>query len=97
MLVFFTNLSPMSYGISGQIFGLISSCLSNRQLRVVLDDKLHKNIQLMGEFLKVPFLVLHFSYYKLMTFLMMLSVILLSMLMMLLSTRNFRLGQEEAC
>ena len=29
----------MSYGISGQIFGLISSCLSNRRLRVVLDGK----------------------------------------------------------
>ena len=28
-----------SYGISGQIFGLISSFLSNRWLRVVLDDK----------------------------------------------------------
>ena len=28
-----------SYGISGQIFGLISSCLSNRQLWVVLDGK----------------------------------------------------------
>ena len=28
-----------SYGISGQIFGLISSFLSNRQLRVVLDGK----------------------------------------------------------
>ena len=27
------------YGISGQIFGLISSFLSNRQLRVVLDGK----------------------------------------------------------
>ena len=35
--------------------------------------------------LKVPFLVLHFSYYTLMTFLTMLSVILLSMLMILLS------------
>ena len=30
---------PMSYGISGQIFGLISSFLSNRQLWVVLDGK----------------------------------------------------------
>ena len=59
-----------SYGISGQIFGLI----------------LHKNIQLMLEFLKGPFLVLHFSYYTLMTFLIMLSLILLSMLMILLST-----------
>ena len=48
---------------------------------------LHKNIQLMLEFLKVPFLVLHFSYYTLMTFLM-LSVILLSMLIILLSTLN---------
>ena len=28
-----------SYGISGQIFGLISSFLSNRQLRVILDGK----------------------------------------------------------
>ena len=27
------------YGISGQIFGLISSFLSNRRLRVVLDGK----------------------------------------------------------
>ena len=28
-----------SYGISGQIFGLISSFLSNRRLRVALDGK----------------------------------------------------------
>ena len=48
-------------------------------------ETLHRNIQLMLEFLKAPFLVLHFSYYTLMTFLMMLSVILLSMLMILLS------------
>ena len=33
----------------------------------------------MLELLKAPFLVLHFSYYTLMTFLMMLFVILLSM------------------
>ena len=49
---------------------------------------LHKNIQLIFEFLKAPFLVLHFSCYTLMTFLMMLSVILLSMLMILLSIRS---------
>ena len=42
----------------------------------------------MLEFLKGTFLVLHFPYYTLMTFLMMLSVVLLSMLMMLLSTLN---------
>ena len=39
----------------------------------------------MLEFFKTAFLVLHFSYYTLMTFLMMLSEILLSMLMILLS------------
>ena len=47
---------------------------------------LHKNIQLMLEFLKAPIFVVHFSYYILMTFLMMLFVILLSMLMILLTT-----------
>ena len=35
-------------------------------------ENLHKNIQLMLEFLKAPFLVLHFSYFTLMTFLLML-------------------------
>ena len=40
---------------------------------------LHKNIQLMLELLKASFLVLNFSYYTLMTFLI-LSAILLSML-----------------
>ena len=67
------------YGISGQIFCLISSFLTNRRLQVVLNGKL------LLEFLKPPFLVLHFSYYRLMSFLKMLSVILLSMLMILLS------------
>ena len=46
----------------------------------------HKNIQLMPEFLKAPFLAQHFSYYTLMNFLMMLFVILLSVPMILLST-----------
>ena len=73
------------YVISNQIFGLISSFLSNRWLRVVLHENLHKNIQLMLEFLKAPYLVLHFSCYTLLTFLIMLPVILLSMLMKLLS------------
>ena len=51
---------------------------------------LHKNIQLMLEFPKGPFfLVLQFSYdTTVMTFLMMLSVILLSKLIILLSTLN---------
>ena len=48
---------------------------------------LHKNIQAMLEFLKSS-LVLLFSYYTSMTFLMILSVILLSMLMILPSILN---------
>ena len=49
-----------SYGISGQIFSRISSFLSNSLLRVVLDGKSSQDIQLMLEFLKGAFLVLHF-------------------------------------
>ena len=84
MLVFFTTLIK-SYGISGQTIQVryISSFLSNRQFWVVQFLSFQKNIQLMLDFLKAPSLVLHFSYYTLMTFLMMLSVILLSKLMIL--------------
>ena len=39
-----------SYEISGQVFGFISSFLSKRQLRVVLNGSLKKNFQLMLEF-----------------------------------------------
>ena len=49
---------------------------------------LYKNIQLMLEFFKIPFLVLHFLYYILMTFLMMLFMVLLPMLMIQLSILN---------
>ena len=72
-----------SYGISGQIFGLLSVIGS---FGLFWMGNLHKNIQLMLVFLKGLFLVPHFSYYTLMTFLMMLSEILLSMLTILLST-----------
>ena len=44
------------------------------------------NVQVVLEFLKAPFLALHISYYTLMTFLMILSAILLSMLIVLRST-----------
>ena len=47
----------------------------------------HKNIQLMLEFLMAPFLVLHFSHNRLMIYLIMLSVILPSMLMILLCSK----------
>ena len=66
-----------SYGISGQIFGLISSFLSNRRLRVVLDGKSLQEYPVntgvpQGSILGP-------------TFLTMLSVIVLSMLMIVLS------------
>ena len=77
-----------SYGMSGQIFGLISSFLSNRWLRVVLDGKSLQEYPVMREFFNAPFLVLQFSYYILIVFLTMLSVILLSMLMILLSIQG---------
>ena len=76
-----------SYGISGQVFGLISffSVIIIDSFKWFWMVSLHKNIQLILYFLKAPFLVLHLSYYTLMIFLMMLYVILLSNLMILLS------------
>ena len=74
-----------SYAISGQIFGRISFFSVIDGFKWFWMGSLQKNIQLIMEFLKAPFLVLHFSYYTLMTFLMMLSVIFVSMLMILLS------------
>ena len=47
---------------------------------------LRKNIQIMLDFLQPPSLILHFYYYTLLIFLILLSVIFLSMLMTLLST-----------
>ena len=65
-----------SYVISSQIFDLISYFLHNRQLWVVLDGSLLKNIHLMLEFLKALFMILYLLHSWSMTFLMMLSVIL---------------------
>ena len=84
MLVFYKNLS-----LSGQIFGLISSFLSNRLLWVVLDGKSAQEYPVkarvrQGSILSPTFFLLN----TLMTFLMILSVILVSMLMILLSTVN---------
>ena len=83
MLVFLTNLGLMEFQVRYLAFFLLFS---------VVDDfewfwmgSLHKNIQLMLEYLKTPFLVLHFSYNTLMIFLKMLSVPLLSMLIILVS------------
>ena len=87
MLVFFTNITLMQFQFR---------YLTLFFLFLVIDDLkwfwivgLHKNIQLMLEFLKALFLVLHLAYYTLITFLiLMLSVILLSLLIILLSTLN---------
>ena len=71
-----------SYGISGQLFGLISSFLSNRRLWVVLDGKSSQEYPVNSGFPQGSIIgPTHF----LLTFLTMLSVILLSMLMILLS------------
>ena len=61
------------YLISGQIFGLISSFFNN-------------SFKWLQDSFKAPLVVLHFSFYTSITFLMILSVILLSMLVILLST-----------
>ena len=83
MLVFFTNLSLMEFEIRYLVLFLLLSVIDDFEWFWM--ESLHKNIQLMLELLKVQFLVLHFSYCTLMTFLTMLSVILLSMLMILFS------------
>ena len=84
ILFFFTNLSLMEFQVRYLplflLFPVIGSFASFWM------EKLQKNVQLMLEFLKTPLLFLYFSYYTLMTFLMMLSVMLLSMLLILFST-----------
>ena len=75
------SLSDFISNLSRQVYTRISNLHKKMA-------NLHNNIQLMQEFLKAPFLVLHFSYNTLMTFLMMVSVILLSMLMILLCSKS---------
>ena len=82
MLFFFTNVSLMECQLRYLAFFLLFSVIDSFEWFWI--ESLHKNIQLMLEFLKVLFLVLHFSCYTLMTFLTMLSVILLSVLMILI-------------
>ena len=55
---------------------------------MILDGKSSQEYSVNAGVIKVPFLALHFSYCILITFLIRLSVILLSMLMILLSTLN---------
>ena len=83
MLVFFTNLSLMEFLVRYLALFLIFSVIDGYEWFWM--ESLHRNIQLLMEFLKAPFLVLHFSYYTLMTFLTMLSEILLAIKVILLS------------
>ena len=83
MLVFFTNLSLMEFQVRYLALFLLFSVIDDFEWFWM--ESLQKNIQLMWEFFQAPSLVVHFSYYTSMTFLMMLSVILPSMLMILLS------------
>ena len=83
MLVSFANVSLMEFQVRYLALFLLSSVIDSFEWFWMAS--LPKNIQLMLEFLKAPFLVLHISYYTLVTFLIMLSVTLASMLMILLS------------
>ena len=83
MLVIFTNLSLTEFQVRYLDLFLLFSLTDS--FAWCWMASVEKNIQLMLELLKAPFLVLHFPYYTFMTFLMMLPVILLSVLMALLS------------
>ena len=85
MLLFFTDLGLMEFQVKYLALFFYLSVIGS--FSWFWTGSLHKNIQLMLEFLKGSILDLLFSYYTLMTFLM-LSVILLSLLMILLSTLN---------
>ena len=82
MLVFFTNLTLMEFQVRYLALFLLFSVIGS--FGWFWMGNLNKNIQLILKFLKVSFLLLHFSYYTLMTFLM----ILLFMLMIIPSTLN---------
>ena len=84
MLIFFTNLYLVRFQDMYLAFFLLFSVIDGFWWFQI--GSLHKNVQLILEFFKAPILVLPFSYQTLMTFLMVSSVILLSMLMILFST-----------
>ena len=83
ILVFYTNLNLVEFQVRYLTLFLLFSVIDG--FKWFWMESLHENIQLMLEFLKDPFLALHFSCYTLITFLMMLFVILLSMQTILLS------------
>ena len=74
MLVFFTDLSLMEFRVRYLVLFLLFSVIDSFEWFWM--ESFHKNVQLMLEFLKDTFLVVHFSYYTLMIFLMTLPSIL---------------------
>ena len=82
----FTNLDLMEFQVKYLAFFCLFSVIDGFKWFWI--ETLYKNIQLLREFLKAPFLVLHFSYYKLMILLMPLT--LLSMLIALLITLSVK-------
>ena len=85
MLVLFTNLNHMEFQVGYlALFCLFSLIDGLKWFRM---GSLNNNILLMLEFVMAPFLAVHFSHNMLMTFLMMLSVILPSVLMILLCSK----------
>ena len=86
ILVFFTNISLTKFQVRYMALFCLFSLIDG--FGWFWMGSLNKNSWLMLGFLKSPLLVLHYSYHTLMSFPMMLSVILLSMLMILLSTLN---------
>ena len=70
MLIFFTNTCLVEFEVIYLALFLLFLVIDSFEWFWMAS--LHKNIQLMLEFLKAPSLILHFSYNTLMTFLMML-------------------------
>ena len=83
MLFFFANLSLMEFQFRSLALFLLFSLIDSFEWFWM--EGLYKKIQLMLDYLKVSFLVLHFSYYTLINFLTMVPVISLFMLVILIS------------
>ena len=82
MVIYFTNLGLGEFQVRYLALFLLFSVVDGCEWFWM--ESLHRSIQLVLEFLKGPLLVLHFFSCILMTFLMVLSVVLVSMLMILL-------------
>ena len=83
MLVFLTNLGHGEFQVRYLALFILSSVVDSFQSFWI--ESLHRSIQSVLEFLKGPFLALHFSCCISMTFLIVLYVVLVSMLMIPIS------------